>query len=410
MADVHLDTAFRNRDPEMRHFLRDTVRSSFKAGIDLAISNDCDALLIAGDFFDNETLSFATEKFIFNEINRLNEADIKVYYATGNHDPSGVAYRAANMKWPSNVYIFGRSQPEAVPLTDSKGNTKAIIVGAGHEGTRESENLARLFPNIEYDDIPYIGLLHALVTGSSGDTEHERYAPCVLEDLESKGYKYWALGHIHTRGILSRDPYIIYPGNLTGRNPRETGTKGAYLVEIDDNETTVDFYPLSPICWVNMTEGNLGEAGDFDSLHRILAESIKVKLERENLPGDILLRLNIEGPCHLYKELKEEENIETLVEELVLDLNLRYLEIKADNIIPPLDPDKYRGEPHILGTLLSMLDIATDDEEILLGLSPERLAGFYKKDDEKGKVNYLQSLLKGLDYEAVARMVEVDDL
>jgi hypothetical protein len=33
---------------------------------------------------------------------------------------------------------------------------------------------------------------------------------------------------------LSRDPFVVYPGNLQGRSIRETGAKGAVLVEVED--------------------------------------------------------------------------------------------------------------------------------------------------------------------------------
>lgn len=410
MADVHLDTAFQNRDSEMRAYLRDSVREAFRAGVDLALSSGCHALLIAGDLFDNQTLSFATERFLLKEMSRLEEGDVKVFYAPGNHDPSGITYRASNIRWPSNVHVFARREPEAIPITDNEGNTRAVIVGAGHEGNRESENLARLFPTAD-NDVPHIGLLHALVTGSRGDTNHERYAPCTLDDFKGKGYKYWALGHIHIREVMSEDPYVVYSGNLLGRNPREVGSKGAYLVEIHDNKILkADFHHLAPLSWANLTVDNLDGTDNFERLQGLVTESVQESLEKNNLPGRIFLRLNLKGPCPLYQELNNKENIETLIEGLALALNLEYLEIKSDNLIPPINPNKYRDEPHILSTLLSILDSIKIEGEMLLELAPEELAGFYKKGDRKGKIQYLQSLLRGMDYEAVTRLVEVDRL
>lgn len=411
MADVHLDTAFQNRDPEMRALLRDSVREAFRSGVDLALSANCHALLIAGDLFDNQTLSFATERFLLKEMTRLKEGNVKVFYAPGNHDPSGATYRASNIRWPSNVHVFTRREPEAIPIRDNEGNTRAVIVGAGHEGNRESENLARLFPHADDAGALYIGLLHTLVTGSRGDADHERYAPCTLDDFKGKGYKYWALGHIHTREVMTEDPYAVYPGNLIGRNPREVGPKGAYLVEIyDNNILKIDFHHLAPLCWADLSVNNLDGADDFEMLQRIIIESVQEDLERNNWPGRILLRLNLEGPCPLYQEFSNKENIEVLIEELALALNLAYLEIIPDNLIPPIEPNKYRDEPHILSTLLSILDSIKTDDELLLKLAPEQLAGYYKKSDKKGKVQYLRSLLKGMDYEAVVRLVEGDEL
>jgi exonuclease SbcD len=75
-----------------------------------------------------------------------------------------------------------------------------------------------------------IGVLHT----ACGRAGHENYAPCTVADLAARGYDYWALGHVHAFEIVSRDPWIVYPGNLQGRSIRECGERGAVLVEVAD--------------------------------------------------------------------------------------------------------------------------------------------------------------------------------
>ncbi len=405
-----MDTAFQNRNSRMRAFLRESIREAFRAGVDLALANGCHAMLIAGDLFDNHTLSFTTEKFLLKEMSRLEEGDVKVFYAPGNHDPFGSTYRAKQIRWPANVHIFAMRKPEACPLTDSEGRTRAVIVGAGHKDNREGENLARLFPRADNNGVPHIGLLHALVTGSRGDTDHERYAPCTLDDLKEKGYVYWALGHIHTRGVICEGPYVVYPGNLVGRNPREDGPRGAYLVEIDDNGSLkAVFHPLAPVCWLDLTVSSLTTADNLERLKRVIEDSVRQHLEKNNRAGETILRLNLEGPCPVYRELADPENLEFLREDLTLALDLKDMELGTGGLVPPLSPDKYKNEPHILGMLLSILDSLETDDEMLLQLAPDRLAGYDGRADRGGKIEYLRTLLRGLDYEAAARLVEVDE-
>jgi hypothetical protein len=52
--------------------------------------------------------------------------------------------------------------------------------------------------------------------------------------------------------VLSRDPFVVFPGNLQGRHARETGAKGCYVVEVDDAGRTVSatFAALDVVRWL----------------------------------------------------------------------------------------------------------------------------------------------------------------
>ena len=73
-----------------------------------------------------------------------------------------------------------------------------------------------------------VGVLHCNV---GGDVRHANYAPCSLADLEASGIDYWALGHVHEPRILrAENPAIVYSGCAQGRNPREAGARGCFVV------------------------------------------------------------------------------------------------------------------------------------------------------------------------------------
>ena len=238
LADVHLDTPFQSKDKQLRIYLRESIRKAFQKAVDIALSQRVNAVLIAGDLFDNETLSFATERFILEQMARLKDGKVMVFYAPGNHDPAGAAYRRSTVQWPENVKVFSSGEPEVCPVYDDQGRLLAYVAGVGHETQQERTNLVKSFPDPGHDNVPYIGLAHVWVMGSRGEAEHDRYAPCTFEDLLAKNYAYWALGHIHTRARLCDRPLVVYPGNLVGRHFKEEGLKGAYLVEIDDTGET----------------------------------------------------------------------------------------------------------------------------------------------------------------------------
>lgn len=417
LADVHLDTPFQTRTKDMRMFLRQAVRQAFQKAVDLAISEKVHALLIAGDLFDNQTLSFATERFMIEQMKRLYEAQIPVFYAPGNHDPAGVMYRRSLIEWPDNVKVFNTRQPETCPVYDRQGQIVAWITGAGHESPREKDNIIKDFPRIQGNDIPHIGLAHVWVTGARGEGEHDRYAPCTLEDMMDKGYTYWALGHIHTRSHLTEHPLVVYPGNLVGRHHGEEGLKGVYLVEIEDTRRVkAEFYPVAPVCWVTFKVDNLSQARTLAELQEHVYRAVVQQLEeKEQIGGshDLIARVLLEGPCPLYNQLRlqgiqgnvQEENIQVLEEYLCNALGFKYIEVVPDGLVRPVVPEAYRGQPHVLGVALDILEEARTDPQVLLKLKPDILAGCSMR-DTGDVIAYLQELLEELDYEITARLLE----
>ena len=100
----------------------------------------------------------------------------------------------------------------------------------------EPENLAKRFAPVAGPGVQ-VGVLHCNVQGAA--TGYDDYSPCTLEDLQHIGLDYWALGHVHTRMILSGrkdadEPWVVYPGNLQARSPKpsERGPKGAMVVHV----------------------------------------------------------------------------------------------------------------------------------------------------------------------------------
>lgn len=406
MADVHLDTPFKSRDSILRNLLRDSIRQAFESAVDLALTQKVQAVLIAGDLFDNDTLSFATEKFLLQQMNRLYESKIKVYYAPGNHDPGGSSYRQAKLSWPSNVHIFNTCRPESCPVLDDSGKIIAVINGAGHENKKESRNLVKDFQEAE-DGIIHVGLIHALITGAGTSSRHERYAPCTLEDLKGKGYAYWALGHVHTCTEFNEGLRAVYPGNITGRNPSETGQKGVYVVEIGDTGAVkTEFWPLSPLCWETITVDGIQDEADLNSLEQKIYKSTASYMETLEYPARLLPRIQLSGSSPLWRELMDEAELDTLADNLKTALNLDFLELVSDGLKRFVEPSLYRNEPHVLSAALSIYDRLKEDDDYLLEIiKREKIAGCPTGASREETLEYLRGLLCDLDYEIADRLI-----
>ena len=159
------------------------------------------------------------------------------------------------------------------------------------------EPLALAYPK-PLDDHFNIGLLHT----ACGSTEHDNYAPCTPAELRAKGYDYWALGHVHQRLELSRDPWIVFPGNVQGRHIREEGSKGASLVRVEAGRVAaVTHHALDVLRWRRLVV-DVGGADDGPALlGRVALQLDAAVVEAE---GRLLIvRLVLEGASAAHGEL-----------------------------------------------------------------------------------------------------------
>ncbi len=234
-ADIHLDSKFKgiaDTDENIGRALADATFSSFFNMIDYCIEKQVDFLVIVGDIYDEEDKSLRSQLKFLEGMKKLNKNNIQVYIVHGNHD--SLNGWSASLKYPPNVHIFGgrkvtraEFQKQEIPV--------AQIYGISFLKRNTVDNLALEFPNKERNsDLFTIGLLHCNIAGN-GVIDH--YSPCSLSDLTTHDYDYWALGHIHARRILKKDPLIVYPGNPQGLNPKETGEKGFMHIFVEDNGT-----------------------------------------------------------------------------------------------------------------------------------------------------------------------------
>jgi exonuclease SbcD len=131
-----------------------------------------------------------------------------------------------SLTYPDTVRFFSSRKAETFELAEHR----VALHGRSFPNRLVPDDFVASYP-ARRDGWLNIGVLHTSLDGSRG---HDGYAPCTVEGLHRFGYDYWALGHVHTAEILSRDPWAVYPGNLQGRSVRETGAKGAMRVTVED--------------------------------------------------------------------------------------------------------------------------------------------------------------------------------
>lgn len=245
-ADIHLDSPLRGLSryeglPE--DDIRGATRAAFDNLVQRAIDEAVDFVIIAGDLFDGDWKDMGTGIYFARAMGRLNQEGIPVFLLSGNHDAESVLTRS--VPWPPNVRLFGTRRPETHTLPD----LAVAVHGQSFATPAVKDNLVLAYPDATRQHFN-IGMLHTALAGRQG---HATYAPCSLDDLKSKHYDYWALGHVHEHEIVSEDPYVVFPGNTQGRTIRETGPKGAIIVTVSDAQVlTVERVELDVLRWVRV--------------------------------------------------------------------------------------------------------------------------------------------------------------
>lgn len=241
-ADLHLGSPFtgmKGLQKDQWKKLRDSTLDAFDRLIAYAVAEQPDFLLIAGDIYDGEDRNIRAQHRFQMGMQRLYDANVPVVISYGNHDHLGGKWTRFDL--PENIHVFG-SDVSQIKLDTENG--EVVITGFSYKERHIRESVISDYPPADNQEQFYIGMLHGSM---EGDTAHAVYAPFTKEQLLSKNYDYWALGHIHMRQELHREPSIIYSGNLQGRHKGEPGPKGFYDVRLSKEETELSFVPASVI-------------------------------------------------------------------------------------------------------------------------------------------------------------------
>ncbi|MEH7110327.1 metallophosphoesterase family protein [Bacillus sp. JJ1764] len=307
-ADLHLDSpmiGLQHLPIQLFNRVKESTFTAFKKITEAAIKLEVDFVILAGDLFDGEDRSLRAQSRFRMEMLKLAEKEISVYVIHGNHDHLNGSW--VHLDMPENVHIF---KPEVESkLHTTKSGVTVRLYGFSYPTRHVYERKIDNYQKTEGADF-HIGILH----GNEGaGTEHDNYAPFLVKDLQEKDFDYWALGHIHKRTILSEMPPIIYPGNIQGRNKKETGAKGFYHISLTELEPTADFIESSDIVWETIEV----DASSADSLQDILflCQSTINQCRKEGIGTFLDLTLkNI-----LLEDVQEKRTMEAELFELLLD-------------------------------------------------------------------------------------------
>jgi DNA repair protein SbcD/Mre11 len=231
-SDLHLGSKFRLLGKNAERYRRQLVKT-FEKIVDIAIQNNVDIFMIAGDLFDKPTASTYDTASLIDSISKLTASGIYVIMIAGNHDrlTQDCIYNRPEIKnINSDLFKFFYSdEPEQWYIA----KLDATIHGASVVTAKQKTSQLKMYS--KNDNSKYnIGLIHGSVDLSN---EPDNY-PIYQEDLKNLDYNYLALGDWH--GLLEINKKAWYCGSPEVLSIGQKNSGYVLLVDIDDNKTNVE--------------------------------------------------------------------------------------------------------------------------------------------------------------------------
>lgn len=288
-----------------------------------AVKENVDFIVISGDLYDREARSVQAQEFFIKECRRLEEANIDVFVIAGNHDP--IRENQDIFEFPGNVHVFKGEQAEIYEVLNQRRVPAARIIGQSYLSRAETGKV-HLSYNVPSDHLWNIALLHTqLESGTSN------YVPATLGELKEKSeIHYWALGHIHQPVILHDEhPIVVFPGIPQGRNFREQGRGGSFLVELSRSQRpSITFLATAPVQFIRADifidrDGNVETMDDLKEKIGRKVASLLTQGDDEICPLEgYVIDWVIRGRGYLHNNITEQKD--NFAEHLINELRTEY--------------------------------------------------------------------------------------
>ena len=379
-ADLHLGAPFkglRSIAPAWADVLLQAIPEAFRSVIEIAIKEQVDFVVLAGDIFDNSHPSYADFSLFLSGLKQLQESGIPVYFVTGNHDPY-ISWDNSFAVLPENVHLLGVTKPEFA-CYKKDGKPLALIGGRGYytqsfPRTEDiSEGISRETAASELGvSAPFmIGILH---TGLDIDLTR---SPVNPKTLLKRDVDYWACGHVHQPKMFPSkdDPRIGYSGCPQGRDMKEEGEHGVFKVTLSSNASTqIEFIPTAKVAWQHL-KLDVSDAVTITDIHeKIIAaefgQNAKTRCQR------MIFRITLMGRSALHGELTTQ-----VLEDMRAILNdgypFFYIDALLDKTKPSLKLQTLRKEGLFPSVYLDVMDSYRDHKDkVVLDLEKQ----FYQRD------------------------------
>jgi len=311
-ADLQIGKPFNWAGERARNKLQDAREEAVSRMGKVADDYDADFALVAGDFFDENTVS---DEVVARTCQRLSDVEVPVYILPGNHDFSGT---------PSCVYrrdLFRRESPDHVEVLmdrdpvpvggDRLEEAEAVILPAPVERRNErGDPTSHINADFGPTGVVRIGLAHGGVEDFGAGEATSRIDSKRAEEAD---LDYLALGDWH--GTKQVGPKTWYSGTPEPDSFKQNDPGNALVVEIGGpgEEPSVQKVSTGTYHWFRKEEALQGRE-DLKALERWF--------EQIEDPIHSLVRLELSGGLGL-EAMSDLEALKERLENLVLAVRHR---------------------------------------------------------------------------------------
>lgn len=281
-ADWQIGRVFAQFEPDDAAALFEARFAVVEQLAGIATDRGVDAILVAGDVFDAQTVADKTIRRLFNAMQGFTGTWVLL---PGNHDAAlaeSVWSRAQRLgAIPSNVTVCLEPKPVVVA-------GKFTLLPAPLTQRHTYADLTEWFAtHADTDDLPRVGLAHGSVKGILSE-DVDSANPIASGRAQSSGLAYLALGDWH--GTKRVDGKTWYAGTPESDRFKANESGQALLVAIEAAapEPVVTAVPTGKFSW-RQVEQQLAVDSDVDEVVRSL----------DAVSGNDVLHVRLSGTCNL---------------------------------------------------------------------------------------------------------------
>lgn len=235
-GDVHVGAKFVKLG-EKGKSQRNQIKDTFSNIVDLAIEKKVDALLIAGDLFDNTNPSEYSISFVKRLLRKLNDSGIYSIIVPGTHDrlESGSVFATDNFQdCGDKVHVFTDSAKTDYAVSE----LDTVFYAKPNLTNKSTESPITGFEKNETHRY-HVALAHGSlqIEGKSSPDDY----PITSDEISKSGMNYIALAHWHnTLDVSSGSVKAYYCGSPELVALDQSGSGNVLYVEVDGDDVNIE--------------------------------------------------------------------------------------------------------------------------------------------------------------------------